>query len=257
MKKLIFVIALSLFGIMVGLTPALAVTNISFSPTSITVKQGQTFILSSSVNPKGIKNYTVKLELNYPADLLEVKSFTFGSGWMALSQPGYDSIDNANGILIKTAGYTGGLSSAASFGTISFLAKKAGSGVITVGDNSLALDSTNENVLGSMPQVSVVVTPLVLPTTSTTKASITQALTPTTKAFIATTAPTTTTTTIMAETTTTTTTLALPILVTPISEMNPLLAALLGIISHLNPWFMSIITLGSFGGAVYLTKIKK
>ena len=241
-----------MIGIMMGLTPVLAATDILFSPASITVKQGQTFILSASVNPQGVKNYTVKLELNYPADLLEVKSFTFGSKWMPLSQPGYDSIDNTKGVLIKTAGYTGGLSSIASFGTISFLAKKTGSGTIVVGDDSLALDSTNKNVLSGTPQVSVTVTAPILATTSTTKVSIIkQALTTTTKVSII------TTTTIAAETQTTTTSLILPILVTPISEMNPLLAALLGIISHLNPWLMSIVALGSFGGAVYLSKKKK
>ena len=239
-------------GLTIWSMPVLAATNILFSPPSITVKQGQTFVLTASINPQDIKNYTVKLELNYPAELLEVKSFTFGNIWMPLSQSGYDSIDNTKGILIKTAGYPGGLSSTASFGTVSFLAKKAGSGTITIGNNSLALDSTNKNVLSGTPQVSVLITAPILATTSTTKVPIiTKALTTTTKASI------TTTTMIAAETETTTTTLILPILVTPISEMNSLLAALLGIISHLNPWFMLIVAFGSFGGAIYLAKNKK
>ena len=240
-------------GLTIWSMPVLAATNILFSPPSITVKQGQTFVLTASINPQGIKNYTVKLELNYPAELLEVKSFTFGNTWMPLSQSGYDSIDNTKGILIKTAGYPGGLSSTASFGTVSFLAKKAGSGTITIGNNSLALDSTNKNVLSGTPQVSVLITaPVVTTIPPTTKAATIAKVSPTTtKASI------TTTTMIAAETETTTTTLILPILVTPISEMNPLLAALLGIASHLNPWFTLIVAFGSFGGAIYLAKNKK
>ena len=83
--------------------------------------------------------------------MLEVKSFTFAHLWMALVQPGYDSVDNVSGVLVKTAGYPGGLSSSASFGTISFSAKKAGSGVITIGDNSLAFAATSQSVLRAAP----------------------------------------------------------------------------------------------------------
>ncbi|MDP3004534.1 MAG: hypothetical protein Q8N43_03500, partial [Candidatus Azambacteria bacterium] len=87
-----------------------------------------------------------------------VKSFNFGNSWMALSQTGYDLIDNTNGTLIKTAGYPGGLSSSATFGIVSFYAKKAGSGTIKLGNGSLALDANNQNVLSSSPSVSVAVT---------------------------------------------------------------------------------------------------
>jgi len=252
MKKIIFTIMVGVLGLTIWSMPVLAATNISFSPPSITVKQGQTFMLTTSVNPQGIKNYTVKLELNYPVELLEVKSFTFGSTWMPLSQSGYDSIDNTKGILIKTAGYPGGLSSTASFGTVSFLAKKAGSGTITIGNNSLALDSTNKNVLSGTPQVSVLITaPVVTTIPPTTKAATIAKVSPTTKA------PTMTTIETIVTETSTTTTLISPVLGLPISRMNPLLATLLGITSHLNPWFTLIVAFGSFGGAIYLAKNKK
>ncbi len=252
MKKLIFTIMVGVLGLTIWSMPVLAATNILFSSTSITVKQGQTFVLTTSINPQGIKNYTVKLELNYPAEFLEVKSFIFGNTWMSLSQSGYDSIDNTKGILIKTAGYPGGLSSTASFGTVSFLAKKAGSGTITIGNNSLALDSTNKNVLSGTPQVSVLITaPVVTTIPPTTKAATIAKVSPTTKA------PTTTTIETIATETSTATTLTSPVLVLPISKMNPLLAALLGITSHLNPWFTLIVAFSSFGGAIYLAKNKK
>jgi len=136
----------------------LAATNLSFSPVSVNVTSGETFNMVVSVNPQEIKNYTIKAEIKFPADLLEVKSFSFGSNWMPLSQSGYDLTDNTNGILIKTAGYPGGLSSVGTFGIISFSAKKAGTGTISRGDNSFALDATNKDLLSGISQASVVIT---------------------------------------------------------------------------------------------------
>ncbi|PCI29967.1 hypothetical protein COB55_01140 [Candidatus Wolfebacteria bacterium] len=149
MKKTGFAILLTALIAMVPTSSVLASTDVSFSPTSVSVKKGQTFTLTIGVNPKGVKNYTVKTELNYPSDLLEVKSFTFTSGWMAVAQPGYDLIDNASGSLIKTAGYPGGLSTQATFGTVSFVAKKDGNGSIVLSGDSLTLDANNNNLIGS------------------------------------------------------------------------------------------------------------
>jgi len=147
MKKILFITLFSILGAVVLPLSVLAATTVSFSPSNISIEEGKTFNLITTVNPQGIKNYTVKLELTYPSDLLEVKSFAFGNNWMPLSQSGYDLIDNTNGVLIKTAGYPGGLASASEFGTISFSAKGAGSGVINISNNSFALDSENQNIL--------------------------------------------------------------------------------------------------------------
>jgi len=158
MRKLLFTISLAALGVIVLAMPALAATTVSLSPVNISVTSGKNFNVVIAVNPQGASNYTEKIELDYPADLLQVKSFSLGSNWMALSQTGYDLIDNTNGTLIKTAGYPGGLSSSATFGTISFYAKKAGSGVIKLGTGSLALDANNQNVLSGAPSVSVAIT---------------------------------------------------------------------------------------------------
>ena len=158
MKNNVLKISLVMLGIAVLATPVLAATIVSFSPANVSVSQGKTFNVAVAVNPQGVNNYTAKIQLDYPADVLEIKSFTLGSNWMALVQPGYDLIDNTNGVLIKTGGYPGGLSSSATFGTISFYAKKAGSGTIKVGSGALALDANNQNVLSGTPSVSVAVT---------------------------------------------------------------------------------------------------
>jgi len=149
MKKTIFTVLFAGLVVLVLITPVLAATTVSLSPTSISATAGQNFVLTVKIDPQSVKNYTAKMELTYPTDLLRVNSFTFGTSWMPVSQPGYDSIDNINGILVKTAGYPGGVASQATFGTISFFAKKTGTGIIKLGSNSLALDATNQNLLSS------------------------------------------------------------------------------------------------------------
>ena len=168
MKKILFTISLTALGIAVLAMPVMAVTTVSLSPASVNVVSGKSFNVVIAVNPQGAANYTEKIELSFPADLLQVNSFSFGNSWMALSQTGYDLVDNTNGTLIKTAGYPGGLSSAATFGTVSFYAKKTGSGVIKLGSGSLALDANNQNVLSGTPQVAFMVTaPATVPAPST------------------------------------------------------------------------------------------
>jgi len=159
MNKTILTISLVISGGIFLACSVLAATTISFSPTNISIEEGENFNLIVSLNPQGVKNYTIKAEVNYPADLVEVKSFSFSNGWMALSQSGYDLIDNINGQLIKTAGYPGGLPTTATFGTISFSAKKAGSGTISLGSNSLALGADNQNLFdGGLTQLTFNIT---------------------------------------------------------------------------------------------------
>lgn len=157
MKK-IFTITLAVLGIMVLAMPVLAATTFLLTPASIDVAEKENFTLIVSINPKGIKNYTAKVELEYPADLLEVKSFTFAGDWMQLNQPAYDLIDNTNGLLIKTAGYPGGVSELIIFGTVLFSAKKTGEGIIKIGEGSLVLDVENQDVLiGPLAQIPVTI----------------------------------------------------------------------------------------------------
>lgn len=154
--------------------PALAATSVSFTPVNVSVRQGQTFTLTIGVNPQGAKNYTAKAELHYPADLLEVKSFTFANGWTPLSQSGYDLTDNTNGVFIKTAGYPGGVSSPVTFGTVSFLAKKSGNGTIVLNSNSFVLDANNQNVLAGASVQTAVAISAPAPVQTTPKTPTTQ-----------------------------------------------------------------------------------
>lgn len=170
MKKITLITILIMLGTFILTMPVIAATSVSFSPTSINTTNGQNFNVAITVNPQGVNNYAEKIELNYPSDILEVKSFSFGNTWMALTQPGYDLIDNTNGILIKSAGYPGGFSSAATFGTVSFYAKKAGNGTIKLGSNSLAFEVGSQSALSGAPVSFIITAPAVTapkPTTPT------------------------------------------------------------------------------------------
>lgn len=145
-------------------THATAAT-ITSSPKDITVAGGGTFSVRYSIDPQGDKIYTTKLVLGFPAKALKVESFTFGGGWIPLSQPGYDTIDAVNGILIKTAGYPGGAFSPLLLATVQFRVLGTAKSTITVQDTSLVLNAQNENVLAKIPVTTTVTvaTPIVTP----------------------------------------------------------------------------------------------
>lgn len=164
-NKKILQFGLTSFIIMLAALPVFAGT-FSLMPANVSVKQDQNFNVVAYLNPQGVKNYTAKIELKYPANLLEIKSFSFGDKWMPLSQTGYDSIENIGGTMIKTGGYPGGAVSTVTFGTVSFVAKKSGNGTISVGNNSQIFGATNGNVFMGSSQVSVAIS---APTLAITK----------------------------------------------------------------------------------------
>jgi len=136
-------IAAAVIGVFSLALPALAATTASLSPTNVSVVAGKSFTVTVAVNPQGVNNYAEKLEVDFPANNLAVTAFNLGSNWMALTQTGYDSTDNANGILVKTAGYPNGFSGVTTFGTITFYAKNSGSGIIKIGNSSLSFGVSN------------------------------------------------------------------------------------------------------------------
>ena len=192
MKKIILKNTILAIGVFMFALPVMAATTASLSPNSVNVVAGKSFTITVAVNPQGTANYAEKLEVDFPVANLQVESFTLGSNWMALTQPGYDSIDNTNGVLIKTAGYTGGITGATTFGTITFTALKSGSGNITIGNNSLAFEVKSQSAITGNQTAFNVSANTVTPTTKTTVETVT----PTTG-----TEPTVQTTTVTAPTT--------------------------------------------------------
>ncbi len=151
--------------------PAFAATTASLTPASLKIASGQQFNVVVAVNPQGFINDVEKVEVDYPSNLLQVSSFTLGSNWMALTEPGYDLTDNMNGILIKTAGYPKGISAQTVFGTISFTARKAGSGTITIGSQSLAFDTNGQSAITGSGTEFTVSAAAVAPTQTTEQAT--------------------------------------------------------------------------------------
>ncbi len=132
-------------------------STVYFSPSSVSVRPGQLVTAQIFVDPQGTA-YTSKVVLSFTPEVLSYSSFTQASGWLPLSQSGYDSVDNSNSSLIKTAGYPGGLSSSKIFGTVTFIANKAGTASISVSDSTQILDSSNQNTFtgGSGLSISIV-----------------------------------------------------------------------------------------------------
>lgn len=141
-------------ALLVSVATAHAATTAVLSPGNINTQPGKTFTVSITLNPGNTATYTDKVEITYPADILEVSSFTYAQNWMALTQTGYDSTDNTKGILIKTAGYPGGMTAPTLFGTITFKAKKAGIAHISVGGTAYEANTQNK-ISGSSASVTV------------------------------------------------------------------------------------------------------
>lgn len=184
MKKILTACILSILCFFTAQS-ALAATTASLSPASVSTAPGKTFAVTIRVDPKGTANYAEKIVLNYPADLLKVDSFSFSGNWTALTQPGYDSTDNTKGVLIKTAGYPSGITSATSFGTVTFSVKKAGSGSISIGSGSEAFEKDeqapltgNAVTVTSAAAAAPVVVPQTTPVPVQTQASQAQKSTP-------------------------------------------------------------------------------
>lgn len=166
MKKLFGILAIMAITFLGG-APAHAST-ITLSPTVVSVEKGQTFSLTIKADPAGQKLYTVKSVVSFPAALLESVSFTQAGGWVPLSVAGYDVVDNTNGTLTKTGGYTGGFSNPVTFGTAVFRAKESGIAVISVANTSTVYDAQNKNTLsGAQGEATVTILAAIQPAKNT------------------------------------------------------------------------------------------
>ena len=186
-----------IYALIIGLvliTP-LGVSAASFviTPSTGTYNLGSVITVSVSVNPAGSTIYTTMLDARFPVDIFEVISFKMNDALLPITQSGYNAIDNSNGILTKTGGYTGGISSTALFGTIVLRAKNSGTGTLTIVDSSKLLDSNNADLQSGTQSVSFIIAAKT-PSAETPK-TITP-VTPATAPVVATTTPTSTAETI-------------------------------------------------------------
>jgi hypothetical protein len=150
MKKYIKTIFVSLLGIFIA-GNAIASTNITLTPSTRNVVEGQSFDLIVYANANGVKNGAVEVKIEFPADLLEITSFSQPGAWLLVRQAG-DLEDNINGVLLKSSIYTGGFSSDIVFGTVTFTAKKAGVATVSVASDCAAYDVSGKNVYSGNSQ---------------------------------------------------------------------------------------------------------
>ncbi len=146
-KKIGIMSIVTVFGVVSFAVSVQASTMAVLTPVSVNVTEGQTFDVVVAVNPSGANNYAEKVEIDFPADTLQVKTVALGKNWMALTQDGYNSLDNTKGVLVKTAGYPGGIHVMTDFETITFVTKKTGYGNIAIGASSLAYDVSNQTMI--------------------------------------------------------------------------------------------------------------
>jgi hypothetical protein len=109
------------------------------------------FSVMVAIDTGGVADYAEKVEIDYPSDLVSIKSFSFSPKWVALTASGYEVDDKAQGIFIKTAGYPGGFATSTSWGTIVFHSKREGEGVIRIGTNSRSFEVDKQVSLGGDP----------------------------------------------------------------------------------------------------------
>jgi len=154
MKKLLSAITL---GALLLPTAAFA-SSLTLAPATVATTVGQTFTVTVSVNPTSGKAYTVRANLSFDSSALTLTGFSFASKWMPLSQSGYDTEDNTNGVLAKTGGYPGGITAQTTLGTATFKAKKTGTATIAGTADSLILDADNKNtVAGNQGSLAVTI----------------------------------------------------------------------------------------------------
>jgi len=146
MKKLLtFLVAFGLVFGTYGIASAAGSATLDFSPDTDSVTTGESFNLDVTIAPNGEDLDTVRVVVSYPANMLEVTSYSLGSVFPSTS-PG-NSISNATGSLSQGAFKTGGgVSSSGTVGTITFRALSAGTASIAFGTTSRAISAGVEKL---------------------------------------------------------------------------------------------------------------
>ncbi len=131
------VFALSIFFVfsMTNIGHAAGAATLSLSPGSDSVSVGDSFNLQITVAPNSELLDTVRVVVSYPADMLEVTSFSLGSLFPSES-PG-NITDNVNGY-ISEGGFIPDSETSANgtFGTVTFRAVGAGVAIVDISDSS-------------------------------------------------------------------------------------------------------------------------
>lgn len=133
-KILVAVLGLSL--VLAVAPSASALTAVSFSPSTVTVKQGERFDVNLLFASEGGFS-RARLELEFRPDVLSVVSFDPGVE-VSTTTDAADTVDNERGIIIRTIRINAPSATSTDFGRITFLAKSSGVSTLVVNPGSSA-----------------------------------------------------------------------------------------------------------------------
>lgn len=125
------------------------------SPTAGEMGQTRSFVVT--VYPAGETIYSVQADLLFDTAVLDILSVEYASGWLPLTQSGYDEINESQGVIVKTAGYPGGVNTPTVFATITTRLTGTGTGAVRTTSDTQVLNAESENVYTGNASGSVVI----------------------------------------------------------------------------------------------------
>tara|TARA_B100000745_G_scaffold299235_1_gene249585 strand:- start:315 stop:989 length:675 start_codon:yes stop_codon:yes gene_type:complete len=102
--------------------------------------------------------YTAKAVVAFDEKTLQVSDIKVADGWMALSQPGYDLVEN--GQIIKTAGFPGGITQKTPFLTFTATKLTDGPSIVAIEGASFVLNKESVNVVNELDTLTLGALPL-------------------------------------------------------------------------------------------------
>jgi len=144
--------------VFLSLPLGVSAATFTFAPAIGSYNTGATFTTSVFVSPAAGETISAtKVSLSFPADKLELVSYTPASATNILAHIG-TSHDNVAGTIIDNVAFNPGVTSSTKVATIVFKAKVAGQAQISVASDSKLLDSSNLDKSVSSPDASYTVT---------------------------------------------------------------------------------------------------
>lgn len=111
--------------------------SLMLTPASGNYTVGKTITMNIMVNSPGIAYDSVRADVTYPADMLQVKSVVLSPSFSVAAPGNY--FDNAAGTLSYGGGIPSGSTQSAVFATMVFTVKKGGSALVALSGESVIL----------------------------------------------------------------------------------------------------------------------
>lgn len=137
MKKY-YLISITCFLLIAFKAQASASSTIELSPSKLECAPGEECRLDLSVNPNGNIIDTIRVEMNFPPDLVELQTAYRAKNFSIVS--GGNLLNNASGTFSYGLGIPGGTATSGKFMTLLFKGKAKGEGSIYLNSDSMVLN---------------------------------------------------------------------------------------------------------------------